>query len=142
MDRRTRAFAASIVALLAACKDAPPPQQQVDGANIRLAKAALTAAPIDGALLADRDTTTGAQVAGPIAIHLDFDHEVEVRALKLFVQGNVEVSGDAFGTVAFSGRGEWVRHPLPGPARGRRFSLTVAPARGAGAVPMIGRAHV
>src|SRR6266508_2025126 len=95
MDRRTRAFAASIVALLAACKDAPPPQPQV---------------------------------AGPVAIHLDFDHEVEVRALKLFMQGDVEVSGGAFGTMAFSGRGEWVRHPLPGPARGRHFAFTVAPA--------------
>src|SRR5574341_1105722 len=95
MDHRQRFAVLGLLTALAACQQGGSKEQPVDGATIRLASAFFAGAGTDVGALADRDTTTGSQVTAPVTVEVNFDHDVEARALKLFVRGTVEAGGAA-----------------------------------------------
>src|SRR5574341_19264 len=127
MDHRQRFAVLGLLTALAACQQGGSKEQPVDGATIRLASAFFSGAGTDVGALADRDTTTGSQVTAPVTVEVNFDHDVEARALKLFVRGTVEVGGLGTGTVQGAGEGQWALVPLPGGVRGRSFSVALSP---------------
>jgi RHS repeat-associated protein len=127
MSHRLRVAVVTLAALAGACHSAP--RQTVDAATIRLGSGAITATA-DAALLGDRDTTTGVDLSGPVTVDVDFDHDVEVRAVKVFVRGGVSVGGIGAGTITGAGEGEWVRQALATPVQGRHFTVTLSAASG------------
>lgn len=104
MSHRIRAVLLALTTALAACQEGA--REHVDGTTIRLATGALASASTDVSALADRDTTSGVELASAVTVSVDFDHDVEVRALKLYVKGTVQVSGLGAGKVVLSGDGE------------------------------------
>jgi len=98
-----------LVAALFACSDKPSSNARP---SIRLSPESVSAAGIEGARLVDRDTTAPVQVTNATAVTLQFQHEVEIRqvrvhgarAVRVGVQGlslgAVDEAGWAVGTLS------------------------------------------
>ncbi|HSN11184.1 MAG TPA: SpvB/TcaC N-terminal domain-containing protein, partial [Propionibacteriaceae bacterium] len=139
MTCRTPIVLASALLVLAACqeRERQQPRQRFDEATVRLGSATLGSPQVDAASLGDRDTTSGTALSGPVTVTAALDHDVEVRALKLHVRGEVQVSGDGFPTTVASGEGAWTRVDLAEPVRGRSFTVRLDPVAGAATVAEI-----
>jgi RHS repeat-associated protein len=121
---RTMALAAALLG--AGCSEAPRPgPTAVDARTVRLIAATVaTDAGAALAALADRDTTTSLAFDAPIAVRLRFEHDVEIRELR--VHGDaVELSAPGFPAAAATGA--WASSVAAAPVRAVEFVVTLRP---------------
>jgi hypothetical protein len=91
----------------------PPPP------SARLTPVAVQASPAtDVSALFDRDTTTALQLTAPTTLTLTFDHEVEVRWLKIFGAQALSIRLGDQSAQALDGPGRWTKATQT-PAGGR-----------------------
>jgi hypothetical protein len=125
MSRTWNILAVTAAALLAACgqrTQAP----SVDARTIRLAAAVVTTEQRAVlAALTDRDTTTAVAIPAPSVLVATFDHEVEVRAIR--VAGAADVQLSVVGMATLVGTPGWSGAVAEPPLSGREFRITVTP---------------
>ncbi|WP_277957866.1 SpvB/TcaC N-terminal domain-containing protein [Anaeromyxobacter oryzisoli] len=123
----------AVVSLLAACGERTQ-APSVDPRTIRLAAAVVTTeqrAPLNA--LTDRDTTTTVAIPAPSVLVATFDHEVEVREIRVAGAADVQLSVANMATLV--GTSGWSGGVVEPPLRGREFRITVT---ATGASPRIG----